>query len=281
LRPALPARLAAPLTLLAGAALARTLAAAGAAPRLKWPNDLLLPAGPEMRKAAGSLTDAKPGMRRAAGGLTDAKPGMHRAAGSLTDAKPGMRRAAGSLADAEPGMRKAAGSLTDAEPGMRKAAGILTDAEPGMRKAAGSLTDAKPGMRKAAGILTEMACDGERVRHVVLGVGVDVNQRDFPPELRDRATSLALALGSHQDRGRLLAGFLGELEVLYDGFLAAGPAAALAEWRRFAALPQPCRVRDGDRTVEGTAVDVDDCGALLVRDAAGAVHSVLSGELHR
>ena len=49
LRPALPARQVAPLTLLAGAALARTLAVAGAAPRLRWPYDLLVSAAGEFR----------------------------------------------------------------------------------------------------------------------------------------------------------------------------------------------------------------------------------------
>jgi len=53
LRPALPTRQAAPLTLLAGAALAHTLAEAGARPRLRWPNDILV----GRRKLAGILVD--------------------------------------------------------------------------------------------------------------------------------------------------------------------------------------------------------------------------------
>lgn len=180
LRPALPARHAAPLTLLAGAALARTLAKAGATPRLRWPNDLLVPA---------------------AGGL-----------------------------------------------------------------------------RKTAGILTEMATDGEAVRHIVVGVGLNVNGLAFPPELAERATSLRMAHGRAFDRVRLLVDFLAAFEPIYDDFLTRGPALGLVQWRRYADLGRVCRInRDGAR-VEGIATDIDDDGALLVRDEAGRVHRLISGE---
>ena len=176
LRPALLARHATPLTLLAGAALAHALALAGAAPRLRWPNDLQL------------------------------------------------------LAEGE--------------------------------------------WRKTAGILTEMWTDGDRVRAIVLGVGLNVNCLDFPPELAERATSLQLSVGRAFDRGELLASFLDVFEPRYDDFLAHGPGAGLAEWRRYADLGQVCR-RDG---IEGIAIDIDETGALLVRDAAGQVHRLTSGE---
>ena len=180
LRPAMPARHAAPLTLLAGAALARTLAEAGLAPRLHWPNDLLFP-------AAG-------------------------------------------------------------------------------------------GFRKAAGILTEMATDGERVRYIVLGVGLNVNGLEFPPDLAERATSLRMACGRAFDRAQLLVDFSAVFESIYDDFLARGPAAGLAGWRRYADLGRTCRIDQDGARVEGIATDIDESGALLVRDEAGCVHRMISGE---
>lgn len=180
LRPALAARHAAPLTLLAATALARTLTEAGATPRLRWPNDLLLPA---------------------AGGL-----------------------------------------------------------------------------RKAAGILADMSTDSEKVRHIVLGVGLNVNGLEFPPELAERATSLRMAHRRAFDRVRLLVDFLAAFEPIYDDFLARGPASGLVQWRRYADLGRVYRIdRDGAR-VEGVATDIDDDGALLVRDEAGRVHRLISGE---
>jgi len=50
------------------------------------------------------------------------------------------------------------------------------------------------GGKKTAGILTEMSAEMDRVRHIILGIGVDVNQDagEFPPELRKTATSLKI-----------------------------------------------------------------------------------------
>jgi BirA family biotin operon repressor/biotin-[acetyl-CoA-carboxylase] ligase len=179
LRPGLEVRQVAPLTLVTGAALAQSLAKAGASPRMRWPNDLLLPVDGHMRKAAG--------------------------------------------------------------------------------------------------ILVEMASERQRIRHIVLGVGVNVNSDSFPAELAERATSLRLAAGQCFNRGQVLADFLAAFESLYDDFLLHGPARGLAEWRRYADLKHAPRVvRDG---IEGFAADVDEDGALLVRDAQGQLHRLTSGEI--
>ena len=142
-----------------------------------------------------------------------------------------------------------------------------------------------PVARKLVGILTEMATEREQIRHVVLGIGVDVNQTEFPPELADRATSLRLcsgrgdSIGDPLDRAALLAAITNALEAAYDRALADGGAASLASWRELAALPRRCRVERAGEHLDGIALDVDGDGALLVQDGAGRLHRVLSGEL--
>jgi BirA family biotin operon repressor/biotin-[acetyl-CoA-carboxylase] ligase len=114
---------------------------------------------------------------------------------------------------------------------------------------------------------------------VVVGVGLNVHATEFPPELADRATSLRLATASPLDRGEILAAFLNALEPAYDQFLAAGPGAALARWRRHADLGARCRIERDGQVIEGVTVDVDAEGTLHVRDDSGRLHRVLSGEL--
>jgi BirA family biotin operon repressor/biotin-[acetyl-CoA-carboxylase] ligase len=135
------------------------------------------------------------------------------------------------------------------------------------------------GPRKVAGILTEMASERERVRHVVVGVGLNVNTRAFPAELADRATSLMLAAGRPFDRGTLLAGLLDALEPAYEQFVAEGPAQAIERWRRHADLGRRCRIERDGAVIEGITLDVDGEGTLRVRDDEGRIHRVLSGEL--
>jgi BirA family biotin operon repressor/biotin-[acetyl-CoA-carboxylase] ligase len=138
------------------------------------------------------------------------------------------------------------------------------------------LLDGSGRRRKLAGVLTEMVSAGARVEQVVVGIGINVNAMAFPGELADRATSLRLATGQPIDRARLLAGLLDAFEPLYDEFEQRGPAAAIAAFTQYAGLPDRCRVDD---RLEGVALGVDPDGALRLRDDAGQIHRVISGEV--
>jgi BirA family biotin operon repressor/biotin-[acetyl-CoA-carboxylase] ligase len=130
--------------------------------------------------------------------------------------------------------------------------------------------------RKACGILLEASTTGARLQDVLLGIGLNVNQTDFPPEIRDRATSLRLVTGLPQDRDALLERLLDALDDRYAEFRARGFAGVRGEWlRRAATIGQRVRAPGGD---EGVAVDLDEDGALLVRGDGGAVIRIASGE---
>ncbi|GAB4363140.1 MAG: biotin--[acetyl-CoA-carboxylase] ligase [Deltaproteobacteria bacterium] len=139
------------------------------------------------------------------------------------------------------------------------------------------------GGRKAAGILAEMSADTDRLRHVVIGVGLNVNAgpEDFPPGLRSRATSLKRETGRDFLRGDLLARFLTRFEGTYGTFLSDGLEALLPRWNRRCLLAgKRIRLRHGDAVSRGTAAGVDAEGALLFRpEGKDAVERVYSGEI--
>jgi len=141
------------------------------------------------------------------------------------------------------------------------------------------LVDGAGRKRKLAGVLTEMASAGERVEHVVVGVGINVNTTAFPPDLAERAISLRVALSPPQpiDRARVLAAVLNAFEPLYEEFERRGPAVAVDAFGAWAALPERCRIDD---RLQGVALGVDPDGALRLRDDAGQIHRVISGEVH-
>jgi len=144
--------------------------------------------------------------------------------------------------------------------------------------------DLELGGRKAAGLLAEAHLEGQRLGWVVLGMGVNVAQRreDLPPELADRATSVALALRAPVDRAGLLAAWA---ERFVDGYrqLAAGePGPVLAAYRRrLVTLGRRVRAdRVGAEPVVGTAVDLTATGGLVVQTDAGARVDVLAADVH-
>jgi BirA family biotin operon repressor/biotin-[acetyl-CoA-carboxylase] ligase len=137
--------------------------------------------------------------------------------------------------------------------------------------------DGKAG-KKVCGILTEMNAEATRVRHIVVGIGINVNQASFPEELH--ATSLRLATGSEWSRVELVGALLKSLDREYREMMR-GAAAREAILRRFAensswVRGKEVRVEENGLAIEGTTEGLDSRGFLLVRTANG-VQTVLSG----
>ena len=138
-----------------------------------------------------------------------------------------------------------------------------------------------PDGRKLAGILTELAADPDRVEWIVLGAGVNVNARreDFPAEVRDQATSVLLERGQAAPRALFAAACFTALEEWLDVHAEQGFGAIRDAWReRTVTLGREVLVKVDEREVTGTAEDLDETGALLVRTAAG-VERIVSGDV--
>ena len=132
--------------------------------------------------------------------------------------------------------------------------------------------------RKLAGVLAEAATTAEgRLDRVVLGIGINVGQGSFPPELADRAVSLRILTGRRHDVGRVRDRLLGALDAGYRELRARGGAGLRAAWRR-RSVTLGARVRTADGR-EGVAEDVDEAGALIVRTEDGRRLRVTAGEI--
>jgi BirA family biotin operon repressor/biotin-[acetyl-CoA-carboxylase] ligase len=143
--------------------------------------------------------------------------------------------------------------------------------------------DVLVGDRKLAGILAEGRVQAGRLEHVVVGLGLNVAQgaEDFPPDLRDVATSIARE-GGRADAPGLLAAYLRRLRAEVVGSMTRGGREALlaAYGGRCATIGRTVRVqRAGDADVEGLAVAVGPRGELMV-DTGDAVVAVGFGEVH-
>jgi len=138
------------------------------------------------------------------------------------------------------------------------------------------------GGRKAAGILTEMSADPDMVRHVILGVGVDVNMpaHEFPKEIRDVSTSIMLALGRRVNRAVLLRSFITEFERCYERLVSGERAGLLDEWRSLTGmLGRRVRVTGLTGAADGVAEDIDSGGRLLLKSDSGETVTITSGDV--
>ena len=136
--------------------------------------------------------------------------------------------------------------------------------------------------RKTAGILTELTAELDRVKHVILGIGVDVNlgAGDFPSELRKLATSLKIELGRPVSRSELATAILRELDRDYARVCAGDFASVADEWEEHCTtLGRNVAIQIGDRRIRGRAEALGEDGALLLRTEHGHLERIIGGDV--
>lgn len=135
--------------------------------------------------------------------------------------------------------------------------------------------------KKVAGLLTEMSAEPDRIRHIVLGIGVNVNMdvRELAPEVRRTATTLAAATGARVDRTAFAKALLARLDTWYQRFLK-NEAAVLEAWKELnVTLGSRVAVRGAGTALEGLAHGVDAEGRLILKLADGTLRQVTAGDV--
>jgi len=141
--------------------------------------------------------------------------------------------------------------------------------------------DVMIGGRKVAGILLELEIEDDRVRYVVLGVGVNINQARFPDEIAEVATSLRRETGMTYDVETFRHRFFVRLEQWYEAWKAEGEARLLARYEQLSSYVRGQRVDVlcGERRVRGRTCGLTPMGALLVETEDGRWEAILTGEV--
>ena len=135
--------------------------------------------------------------------------------------------------------------------------------------------------KKVCGILTELGLNGNAIDDLVVGVGINVGQREFALEIASTATGLVIEAGGEVDREELLAGVLQRFETLYEVFAGDGNLRSLRE--RYDELlinkGREVRVLDPREEYTGVASGITEMGELLVEKPGGEVEKVYAGEV--
>ena len=134
--------------------------------------------------------------------------------------------------------------------------------------------------KKICGILTEMGVRDGKIDYAVIGVGINVNIKEFPEEMADKATSLYLESGREFDRSQIPGLVMEAFEEYYEKFAATCDLSGLKEEYEsiLANYDQPVRVL-AKEPYEGVARGITDGGELLVEKTDGTIVAVSAGEV--
>lgn len=136
--------------------------------------------------------------------------------------------------------------------------------------------DVVVGTRKLAGLLAEAEIAGTSVRSVVVGLGCNLTQTEFPEDLATTATSVTLEGRRAPERDTLLDALLERLDARLD----ASAAAIRSDYRaRLSTIGRDVHVQLDDQAITGRARDVDDHGRLVVEQEGGDVVALSVGDV--
>lgn len=136
--------------------------------------------------------------------------------------------------------------------------------------------------KKVTGILTELQAEADRIHSIIVGIGINVNQRldDFPEELHDKASSLLIETGEPVPRAELIRAIFTRFEKLYQLYLKEGFYPIKLLWESYAvSIGKPIKARTLMNTIEGKALGITDDGVLKVEDDMGVIHHVYSADI--
>ncbi|MFW2368736.1 MAG: biotin--[acetyl-CoA-carboxylase] ligase [Desulforhopalus sp.] len=128
--------------------------------------------------------------------------------------------------------------------------------------------------RKLCGMLSEMEAEGDMTTFLNIGIGINVN--NDPTPLEQRAISLTQLLQRQVDRKGLLVNFLDRFEQNLEQAMS---ESVIDRWKiHNATLGRAVSVQTHNETIEGTALDVDSNGELLVEQSDGTITKIIYGD---
>jgi BirA family transcriptional regulator, biotin operon repressor / biotin---[acetyl-CoA-carboxylase] ligase len=136
--------------------------------------------------------------------------------------------------------------------------------------------------KKMTGILTELQAEADQINSVIIGIGINVNQKleDFPIELREVATSLAIEQDVLFSRSEIIRSVLTHLEKLYLLYLEKGFFPIKILWESYAiSIGKTIKARTLSNVIEGKALGITDDGVLKIEDQSGEIHYIYSADI--
>ncbi|PEZ05709.1 bifunctional biotin--[acetyl-CoA-carboxylase] synthetase/biotin operon repressor [Bacillus sp. AFS018417] len=136
--------------------------------------------------------------------------------------------------------------------------------------------------KKVVGILTEMQADPDKINAVIIGIGINVNQKQehFAEDIQHIATSLALEAEKTIVRAELMQQIFLQMEKLYKEYLDRGFSVIKLLWESYAvSIGKEITARTMTNTITGIAKGITADGVLILEDHEGIVHHIHSADI--
>jgi len=137
------------------------------------------------------------------------------------------------------------------------------------------------GGKKVCGILTETISRGNGIEYVIIGVGINVNQNEFEPQIERFATSLFKESGRKFDRTVILVKLLNYINFYFEGLKNGKFSHLISEWERESSYAYRKKIKyfEKAKPIMGTTDGLDENGYLKIKLSGGGTTKIMSGEI--
>ena len=143
--------------------------------------------------------------------------------------------------------------------------------------------DIRVGEKKVCGILTEYSIEVEtgKAEYLIVGIGINVNNTEFPKELRDKVTSLRIFSGQEINRKNLIISILNEIEKIVQNkkYISQRKKILYEYMEKTKLLNKKVEVKVIDKKIIGTVRGINDRGGLIIIKENGRKEIIYNGEL--
>ncbi len=136
--------------------------------------------------------------------------------------------------------------------------------------------------KKVTGILTELQAEANQIRSMIVGIGINVNQKekDIDPEIKQPATSLLIESAKSVSRDRLIAIILQNFEKFYDLYIREGFRPIKIIWESYSiSIGKTVKAKTSKGEIVGKALGITEEGVLQLEDSDGKIHFIYSADI--
>ncbi|WP_117169375.1 biotin--[acetyl-CoA-carboxylase] ligase [Paraliobacillus sediminis] len=137
--------------------------------------------------------------------------------------------------------------------------------------------------KKIAGILTEMQAEQDKIHHIVIGIGLNVNQLadSFENEISKRATSLKIETGETFEKQKLIQSLLKRFEEAFDRYQLTGFSEVKDKWESFGyKINEEVSYKAGNVEKQGVIRGISTDGALIMENKQNQIETLYSAEIN-
>lgn len=136
------------------------------------------------------------------------------------------------------------------------------------------------GNKKLCGILTEMSCEFDRVGYIIIGIGINILNTNFPDDIAYKATSCKIESNRDINKSELLAKILADIELILTEGDYRFNSKNLQEYKEHCVtLNRAVTFTRRNEQIKGIATDINSEGELIVTMPDGTTQTVFSGEV--